>query len=482
MGQLVEIWPYVSAFLYVAIALATSGHVVLTKADTRGAIAWAGIIWLVPFVGALLYLIFGVNRIARRAHSIRAAQPHAPIAVAPSFHDVDTVRDVLRDGKTHLHPLVKVVGQLTQKSLTYGNRITPLLNGDAAYPAMIEAIDRAASSVTLAAYIFGNDRSGTKIREALGRAKARGVEVRVLIDAVGAQYTWPSIERALRRTGVHVAKFLPTLVPARLHYSNLRNHRKILVVDGQCGFTGGMNIRQHNEVNQLCRHPVQDIHFQIEGPVVAHLQETFAVDWAFSTGEVLQGDVWFPNIAPAGMAVARGIADGPDEDFDKLRMTLLGAIDCAQSSITVVTPYFLPDEAVITSLNLAALRGVEVDIVIPEKSNLALVQWASMGLVREVLTCGCRVWRSPPPFDHSKLMLVDDIWTLFGSSNWDPRSLRLNFEFNVECYSCQLAQTLGELARSRLEKSKPLTLADLDGRSLVVKLRDGVARLASPYL
>ena len=482
MGQLGDIWPYVSAGLHLALGLIMSGHVVLTKRDTRAAIGWVGVIWLAPLVGPVLYLLFGVNRIERRATSIRADQPRSPTTVAPSLHDVDSVRKVLGSNNAHLNPLVRLVGEVTHVSPTGGNRITPLLNGDDAYPTMIDAINRAESSVSLATYIFANDQTGEMFRHALSQAVSRGVEVRVLIDAVGARYTWPPIERSLRRAGLRVAKFLPTLVPARLHYSNLRNHRKIMVVDGRIGFTGGINIRQSSVMRHPCRRPIQDLHFCIEGPVVLHLQEVFAVDWAFCTDELLQGDRWFPTIPPVGTAVARGIADGPDLDFDKLRMTLLGAVDCAATSIMIVTPYFLPDEALITALSVAALRGVRVDIVLPEKNNLTMVQWASMATVREILTRGCRVWLSPPPFDHTKLMLVDDVWTLLGSANWDPRSLRLNFEFNVECYDTELASQLGQLLRRRREMSRLLTLADVDGRSLPVRLRDGIARLASPYL
>jgi cardiolipin synthase len=482
MGQLGQIWTFVSAAVYVAVGLIASGHVVLTKRDARAAVGWLGVIWLAPFVGTGLYLVFGVNRIERRATSLRADQPRTPTTVAPSLHDVQSVREVLGPGKAHLNPLVRLVGEITHQSLTDGNRITPLVNGDSAYPAMIEAIDRSQASVTLASYIFANDSSGAAIRDALSRAASRGVEVRVMVDGVGAQYTWPPIAGALRRAGLRVTKFLPTLVPKRLHYSNLRNHRKILVVDGREGFTGGMNICQPCVMSARCRRPIRDLHFHLEGPVVEHLQEVFAVDWAFCTDEVLEGDRWLPSIEPVGSAVARGIADGPDEDFDKLRMTLLGAIGCATTSIQVMTPYFLPDEALITSLNVAALRGVEVDIVVPELSNLALVQWASMDTMRAVLEGGCRIWLSPPPFDHTKLMLVDQVWSLLGSANWDPRSLRLNFEFNVECYDSDLASRLGQFIGRRIDTSRPLTGSDVDGRSLPVRLRDGLARLASPYL
>jgi cardiolipin synthase len=180
--------------------------------------------------------------------------------------------------------------------------------------------------------------------------------------------------------------------------------------------------------------------------------------------------------------LARGIADGPDLDFDKIRLTMHCAIDCAQRSIHIVTPYFLPDQTLILALNVAAMRGVDVNILIPEKNNLLLVQWASMAQLWQVLQRGCKVWLTPPPFDHSKIMLVDDVWSFVGSANWDPRSLRLNFEFNLECYGRELAAQLREQVELKRQSARQITLADVDGRGLLVRLRDGVARLATPYL
>ena len=255
-----------------------------------------------------------------------------------------------------------------------------------------------------------------------------------------------------------------------------------MVVDGEVGFTGGINIDERNCLDRRTHRPVQDLHFRLTGPVVTQLQEVFVDDWAFATGQLLEGKPWFASVEPDGPVLARGIPNGPDDDFETLRLTLLGAIACARSSVYVVTPYFLPDASLIAALNVAVLRGVQVDLVLPAVNQLALVQWASAVFLRQVLERGCRVWLSPPPFDHTKLMLVDELWTLLGSANWDPRSLRLNFEFNVECYDRELATCLTDLVRSKMEKSRLLSLGDVDRRRLPAKLRDGVAGLFSPYL
>ena len=310
---------------------------------------------------------------------------------------------------------------------------------------------------------------------------SRHVEVRVLIDNVALRHSWRPIPGWLRRAGIPCAQFLPTLIPWRFHYSNLRSHRKIMVVDGRIGFTGGINIHEGNCLERQPLRPVQDLHFRLAGPVVPQLQAVFADDWAFCTGELLRGEPWFSAVESEGPVLARGIPDGPDDDFETLRLTLLGAIACARSSVPVVTPYFLPDASLIAALNVAALE-VKGRHRLPAENDLALVKWASTALLWQVLERGCRIWLSPPPFDHTKLMLVDDLWTLLGSANWDPRSLRLNFEFNVECYDRQLAKSLTDLVHSKIRQARPLSLADVHGRSLPIKLRDGVARLFSPYL
>jgi cardiolipin synthase len=478
-----DIWPYLVTAVDLAIALAASGHAILYKRDARAAVVWVGFIWLVPFLGALLYLLLGVNRIRRRARSLRAGRPHANLPPSPFECPAAGLSQSLGPEAAHLAVLAEVVTGVTGRPLLCGNRMTPLHNGDEVYPAMIEAIDEAQDFVLLCTYIFDNDRAGALFLEAFRRAIARRVEVRVLIDDLGARYSWPSIIGGLKREGVHVARFLPKLIPARFRFANLRSHRKLMIVDGRIGFTGGMNIREVCLLELNPRHPVQDLHFQVEGPALSHLMEVFAEDWAFTTGEHLQGPRWCPQMQAVGTTLARGITDGPDEDFERLRMTLLGAITVARSSITILTPYFLPDATLVNTLNLAAMRGVEVNILLPAENNLRIVGWASTAQLWQVLERGCRVWLTPPPFDHTKLLIVDRAWVLLGSSNWDPRSLRLNFEFDLECYDSELARSLQQWVRDeRLRNAREVTLAEVDGRRFPIRLRDGLARLLSPYL
>lgn len=452
-------------------------HVLLNKRDSRAASLWLAIIWFLPVFGPLLYLALGVNRIRRRAISLGV---HKTI-VRPIPKDLGESQP---SGVEHLEMLARVVGRVVSQPLTPGNRLQPLLNGDEAFPAMLAAIETAKKSISLVTYIFDNDASGKKFADALARAVKRGVAVRVLIDAAGTRYSFVPITRRLRHEKIPFARFLPAslFTPWRVTTINLRNHRKVLVVDGQTAFTGGMNIREGNVLAEKPKSPVRDLHFRAEGPVVEQLQEAFASDWAFTTGETLDGEPWFPELQESGNVVARVIRDGPDADFETVRWTLLAALAEAQESVQILTPYFLPDVGLITALNLAALRGVRVDIILPERSNLRFVDWASRGLWWQVLERGCRIWLTPAPFDHSKLMIVDGHWVLVGSANWDARSLRLNFELNVEAYGRGFADEMEKVIQEKLRGAREVTLAEVDGRSYPAKLRDAIVRLFSPYL
>jgi len=479
-ARLWQVLPLLFLGLSVALSLVTSAHAILNKRDPRAAVSWTGLIWLVPIAGALLYIGFGVNRIARRAGKLRQRRKPIERFAASTVCREEDLRRMLTPEYEHLSSVAKVGDRLTGRPLLAGNRVSMLVNGEEAYPSMLQAIRDAKKSVVLLAYIFEDDPTGRLFIDALSEAKARGCAVRVLVDYVGSH---GRVAHALRSTGVPVALFLPpVLLPLKNRFMNLRNHRKILACDGIVGFTGGMNIRQSHMIGIPGRRHEQDTHFRLEGPVVRHLVEAFADDWAFATDELLSGPEWYPPIEPRGPVNARGIAFDPGEQLDLLRFTIGAALSAARRSIRIVSPYFIPEQPLITALNVATLRGVQVDIVIPSRTDSRVVQWAEQALLWQVLINGCRIWRSPEPFDHSKLLLVDDAWIFFGSANMDTRSMRLNFEFNVEAYCRELAATVRTHIDAKMKLARAVTLAEMDGRPLRIKLRDGIARLFSPYL
>lgn len=462
-----------------ALAAMTCIHAIATKPDPRQAFAWVGLSLLAPLLGSILYALVGINRIERRVFKLQkkrgirrnaGEKPSVPSAMEAK----------LGSEGAHLLPLARLVGTLVRAPLQGGARIDPLVEGEEAYPRMLEAIETAERTISLTVYIFGDDPAGRRFMDALARARARGVQVRVMIDDVGTSSA--RIERTLERAGIPVRVFIPRRIPWRLPYMNMRNHRKILVVDGKIGFTGGMNIESPNLHSEPGPDKQRDIHFQVQGPVVADLQTAFAEDWLFCTGETLSGDGWFPDLTAAGDVFARGIPDGPDHHYEGTLWALLGAVGCARRSVRIVTPYFVPDPALIAALNVAALRGVEVEVFQPQRTDVLISKWASTSWLEQILARGCRVWSTPPPFDHTKLAVVDGQWILFGSANLDNRSFRLNFEFNVECYDRELAGRLERLIDERRGKARPVGVNDLRRRPALHRLRDRLAWLFSPLL
>jgi len=467
---ILEIDARVVSAVYVVLAAGVTMHVLLHKRDIGASIGWIGLAWLSPIIGSVLYVVFGINRVKRRAIRLYDAQPATRAAGAAA----SSMRD------DHLAPLERAGCRITDRPVEGGNAITLLRNGDEAYPKMLAAIDAARASVALSSYIFRADAAGTRFIEALIRAHQRGVAARVIIDGIGGGYFFSRAYRRLRRAGVPVARFLHSPLPWRMPVINLRSHKKLLVVDGRLAFTGGLNIADENVLREQPRHPVQDLHFSFEGPVVTQLSETFTADWLFITDEELSGDAWFPRLEARGSGAVRAVISGPDQDVEKIEFMILEAIACARQSIKIMTPYFLPDDGVVTALALAAMRGIVIDIVIPESGDHRILEWAVRAHIAPLIDAGCRLWSNPPPFNHAKLMTVDGSWCLIGSANWDMRSFRLNFELNMEVYHSDLVGEIDALMPAK--QSRRITAADIEGRSLPVRLRDNAARLMLPYL
>jgi cardiolipin synthase len=482
INYIIEHAEYIIAVIYVCMSVGVTAHAILYKRDTRAVIAWVGLAWLSPFIGALSYYVFGINRIQRRAVSLSIRKAWRE-AGKLELTDIETAQKEVLLAHPQAGSMILLSRHLSTRVIQPGNTIRPLINGDTAFPAMLEAIRGAKKSISLLSYIFDNDAIGKQFVQALAEARERGVDIRVLVDGVGVRYgPWPNILKPLRKAGIKAALFLPTRVPRLRGTANLRNHRKILVVDGSCGFTGGTNIRANHCLDLDLKHPAQCLHFSLEGPVIVHLQQTFAVDWAFATGESLQGEHWFPSFERRGDSWARGISHGPDEDFERLGDLMIGALSMAKTSVQIVTPYFLPPPTLQQLLAVTAMRGVKVDILIPAKSNIPIMDWATIAELSPLLAKGCNIYLTAAPFDHTKLMVVDDAWSLIGSTNWDSRSLRLNFEFNVECYDRDLAAQLRAIVTDKLKTARKLSAAEVRKRSLPVKFRDGAARLFGPYL
>lgn len=456
-------------------------HVVTTKRDVRSAIGWSGIVWLAPYIGPLSYFLFGINRIERKAARFLEQQGKTASAGREDKPKSQLSAPLMKRPEIKAH--VNLMDKVSDFPFVMGNTIKPLQNGEQTFAAMLKAINSAKKTIGLETFIFSHDKAGRDFVKALGAAVKRGVEVRVLIDTIGAFYSFPQIIKVLKKNGVPVARFNKSLVPWRMTYLNLRNHRKIMVVDGKVGFAGGINIREGNFQMSHGKKVIRDLHFSLKGPIVRQLSRVFTLDWAFASNEELALPLWCPEIkARSGSAFARGIADGPDGDVKKTRWAFFSALSMAQKTVTIMTPYFLPDRVLVSALNQAALRGVKVDILLPEENNLKYVHWAAQSQYGQVLEGGCNIFHSKGPFDHGKVVVIDGRWVLLGSTNWDPRSLRLNFEFNVECFDQVFAKRLQALVGAKLAKAKRITMTEVKSRSKFRRAWLGLMWLFTPYL
>jgi cardiolipin synthase len=458
--------------LHILLAGSVTIDVLLKKSDVRGALGWIGAVWLAPVLGSLLYFMFGINRVTRRALKM-SRMGRRQASEPPDFEP---------DAQPNIVLLNNVSEQITKGALTDGNDLAILNNGDEAYPPMLEAIANAKHCVALCSYIFCNDVSGNAFADALIAAHKRGVMVRVLLDGVGAGYFFPRTLSRLRAAGIPASQFLHTWTPWRMPFLNMRNHRKMLVVDGAIAFTGGMNIGSGNVAGPAGKPEVQDIHFRVTGPVVRVVMEAFARDWTFITEEVLDQHCWWPVLEKTGTVCARGLRSGPDGDLYKLELLLGAALTLAKTRIRIVTPYFLPDPRLQFAIAQAGLRGVAVEIVLPQVSDQRIMDWAMRGHMRFFRHIRCKFIATPPPFDHSKLCTVDGEWTLIGSSNWDARSFRLNFEFDLECLGRDFTAEIDAVIDAKIAQGCELSPDALAQEPIWLRLRNAAARLMMPYL
>ncbi len=465
-------------------AMVSAAHALISKRDPKAAIGWIAVCILIPFGGPFLYYLFGINRVRTRAEKLqrRSDLSHVEFTI-PSYGSNNVAKAPETDTRVKGdHPeLVNVSDIITNRTLVGGNLIQVLHNGEQAYPAMLAEIENAQRSIFLATYIFECNETGHAFVDELSRASQRGVDVRVMVDGLRDVLSVNRASRLLKKRGIPVARFLPPRLMPPTVPVNLRNHRKILVADGEIGFTGGINIGD-SYLAERSENPnrVVDLHFRIKGPIVKQLEAVFREDWEFLTG--------FYNVSvqedpvPAGSSVCRVITEGPNEDIDKLALILISAASVAQKSIVIMTPYFIPPRGLLAALQSAALRGLSVNIILPAKNDSLVVHWATRNLLWELLERGVNVYYQPPPFVHTKLVIIDNYYVHIGSANIDPRSLRLNFELAVEVFDISLAENLTNHVRAVIKRSRAVTLEDIDNRSLPVRLRDSLAWLLSPYL
>lgn len=456
-----------------AIALASALHALLNKQDSVSALGWVTFCLVLPLIGPVFYLIFGINRIMAAAK-----ENYHPALVT------DSDKQFSDPAQTEFKAYAAVGQMVTGSGLHSCDDLQVLENGESSFPVMLADIASAKTKIYLTTYIFQNDDVGQDFYESLCAAQARGVDVRVLLDGLGGIAYPPTMWRKLRHGKLNVRYFNPiTLLPPSLHI-NLRNHRKILIVDGKIAYTGGQNITNRHNIkkhnNPKC---ARDLHFRMRGKIVDDLERAFLRDWFHRIDDQNEADFSPSNESRSESAIwTRLILDGPNEHLDKLNEVLLGVFSAAQQRIWIMTPYFLPGPVIIGALQAARLRGVDVRIFLPERTNIHLAHYAAQHTLPNLLDKDLTIYLQPPPFIHTKAILVDNCYSLIGSANLDPRSLRLNFELCVEVFSHEFAVKIADYFEGCLPSARRITSENSVALSLPVRIRNAIAWLFSPYL
>ncbi|MCB1561054.1 MAG: cardiolipin synthase [Xanthomonadales bacterium] len=482
MATFNEIWdaiwsiPHIGSYLSVAwigYLLWLAIWIVLQKREPAATLSWLFGLALLPYVGLLVYYLFGPQRIHRQQRQRARTRCERELAESEPVCDDDFSR------------LLEGSSGFPQSSATH---VQLLVDGGQTYESLIGAISRAQRHVHAEYYIFAADRSGTAVRDALIAAAKRGVQVRLLLDALGSGFGMRAgWFRGLTDAGGEVQWFhrLRLWRLWRKPWLNLRSHRKIVVVDGRIGFTGGVNVTD-DENERRRKDAYRDLHLRLEGRIVRSLQQLFIEDWAYTRRlqtRLLEreADLREHDVGPGDVS-AQLIASGPDDRWESIHRAWVSAIHGAKRRLWLATPYFVPGEAAMMALTSAALRGVDVRLILPHRSDSLLVTWAARSYFHELAPAGVRIFEYGPRMLHSKAMLVDDDLAIIGSANFDQRSFRLNFEAAVCLRDQSICHELEQVMHSDLESSVEVEPKAWRERSVWQRLPEAFARLMSPLL
>ena len=387
----------------------------------------------------------------------------------------------------HLYPVddpqfQRAMAMLMGPTIVEGNRVQELINGDRIFPAMLEAIRGAERTVLFETFIYWSGEIGNEFAEALSERSRAGVRVHVLLDWVGSTKVDRELVMKMRDDGVQVRMFHP-LRWYNLGRMNNRTHRKLLIVDGRIGFTGGVGIAPQWCGDAQDPEHWRDSHFRVEGPVVAQMQSVMLSNWSRTTGCVLHGQEYFPPLEPAGDTPAQMFSSSPSNGSESMLMMMLLAITAATRTIDIASAYFVPDEVALKSLCSAVHRGVRVRVITPgPHTDQDTVRHASRGLWGPMLEAGVEIYEYQPTMYHCKMLIVDGLMASLGSTNFDPRSFHLNDEANLNVYEADFAQRMTEVFEADLRRSKRITLEAWQNRPAKEKLRERVSALLAPIL
>lgn len=488
---LVFVWTlHILAFLLVCC------HCLQTRREATSTLLWIFAAWAIPVLGPLTYVTFGIDRVPDKgfkkqikdqellAERKAREDESLPLAYWRSVHETVAAEPLAGIGRD-LNRTMDLL--LPEYPLLGGNEIRPLVTGDEAYPVMLDAVERARHHIHLQSFLVRNDRTGRKFLDALARKARSGVQVRFMFDRFGSTFAFLG---GLFRKYAGIPNF--QLVgwtqanPLKRQFQfNLRNHRKVLIVDGREAFFGGINLHDDHKTSDG-QPPIRDYHFAVQGPIVQELQYSFMRDWYFMTDEdpeALLTEVYFPHLPAAGTAMVRLINSGPTfSEMEVISDVFFMAMTAAHKQLLIVTPYFVPPRDIIQAMRSAALRGVDVRLVVPRTSNHVYAGLAGCALYEELMKTGVRIFERQPPFMHAKALIVDDAVAIVGTANMDVRSLRLNYETNVAVYDEVFINRLKAIALEEIGLSDEINLTEWRARPASRRIMENLSYLMMPIL
>lgn len=455
------------------------------RRNPNSTLSWLMVLLFIPVLGFVLYLFLGQNLRRRKLFILKGSEEDALLRTV--YRQKSDLRDEdfnFNDPRTHDYTdLIRLNLISGYATFSQNNTVEVLSSGDEKFAGLTESISKAQTYIHLEYYIIRNDSLGQEIVQLLARKAREGVEVKVLYDGMGCLKLPKNFFAPLLEAGGKTAVFFPPFIPAVNVRVNYRNHRKICIVDGQEAFVGGYNIgNEYRGLSPKFGH-WQDLHLKLRGSAVDSLEFRFHLDWRFAAKEDLPlSDLYFPNKNPQGETALQIVTSGPDSQWHTIRNAYLKMVNTARDHIYLETPYFVPDESLLTALKIAGLSGVDVRLIIPSKPDHPFVYWASLSYIGELLETGVRCYTYTKGFMHSKMITADGFMSTVGSANLDIRSFQINFEVNAFVYSETIARRLEEIFLQDMQDSTEITMESYRRRSLGVKTKEAVSRLLSPLL
>lgn len=481
---LAELFPYadivynVFLVLYFLTVLTVIVVVLSENRNPVKSMAWVLVLLLLPVVGLVIYLIFGRSlkgiSLISRSHLRELRRMHNP----PEY-DPESVTGLSEESQQ----LISLTSKLSRPHLFVGNNIDVFTTGKEKFEALMRDIREARHYIHVQYFIIEDDKTGSEFLALLMEKAREGVQVKVLYDYVGSFYFRPRVLRRMREAGIDVHPFLKLTFTQFANRVNWRNHRKIVVIDGKFGYLGGMNMADRYVIGDKNWAPWRDTHLRIHGEAVAALQYSFAIDWDFTTRELLNSTTMHYDTAPASRDyLVQMMTSGPTNRWNNISFVFLKAITLAKRCVYIQSPYFLPSDSLLKALQSAALAGVDVRLMIPRQSDSAMLRLATGSYYKECLLSGIKIYLYEPTIMHAKVVIVDDEFVTAGSTNFDFRSFEHNFEVNTLVYSKEFNEKMKGIFESDMEQCTRLLLSKWKQRPLMQKALESIVRLISPIL